>query len=125
MRYLDLITQTLVISITAIVALFGGADLIYAILLAQLVLGPWQLLSSFVSVVLKSNQYKLKALHLLISFTYLVVLHKGRDQFPGTFYMLLLTIPAWSLALYYYFLTAIEVFRRPGGGGKFLPHLSF
>ena len=125
MRYLDFVTQTLVIFITVIVALFGRADLIYAILFAQLVLGAWQIMSSFVSVVIKSNQYKLKALHLLISFTYLVVLYKSRDQFPETFYMLLITMPAWSLALYYYFLTTIEVFRRPGSGGKFLPHLSF
>jgi hypothetical protein len=131
MKYLDLAIQTIIFifGIVMLLVSWGEADWPFAILYAQALLGPWQMISSIVSVIAKAPLYKKKKLHLLLAAIYLMVLYVcGNMSFvsiSGRFFSLLLTVPAWALAIFYFILTWKWVFPRIRKGGNFLPNLSF
>lgn len=123
MKYIDLTIQTLLFlaAIILVGMYFGQHEGAAIILLPQMFLGPWQLMGSLASVLLRTREYELKVPHLAISWIYIVVLVvASRAHVP----MMLLTVPAWMLATYYYVVTW-KVVLHPTHGGKFLPHLSF
>jgi hypothetical protein len=131
MKYLDLGIQT-IIFVFGIVILFvswGDADWPFGILYAQLVLGPWQMISSIVSVITKAPLYRKKALHLSLAAIYLFALfacgNMGSETLVQRFFGVMLTVPAWTLAIFYYILTCKWVLLRKRNGGNFLPNLSF
>lgn len=102
-----------------------------AVLVAQLVLGPWQYLGSLISVVVKAPSAKQKRIHLIVSTIYLLMLYLGTLKhfhgisFPGEVIALTLTVPAWALGIYYYIITWRWTFPKIKRRGSFLPHLSF
>jgi hypothetical protein len=133
MKYLDVATQTIIFA-TGIIILFfswGDADWPMDILLAQLMLGPWQMISSIVSVIGKTPFYRKKRIHLLLAAIYLIVLYayialdSGIIPHSETVSRLMFIVPAWALATFYYALTWKWVFLRKKSVGNFLPHLSF
>lgn len=131
MKYLDLAIQT-ILFVFGIVMLFvswGEADWPFAILYAQALLGPWQMISAIVSVIAKTPLHRKKRLHLLLAAIYLMVLYICGNlsvvSISGRFFSMLLTVPAWGLAIFYYLLTWQWVFPRIRKGGNFLPNLSF
>ncbi len=128
MKFIDFLIQTTLIALTLVFLALTFRENGWAsgLLGMQLLVGAYQVLSSITSVILKTPQYKLKGVHLGISFLYLIVLFAIGDLNPGREITLFLFIaPAWLLAIYYYALTCLSLFRRPKSGGRFLPHLSF
>lgn len=131
MKYLDLGIQTiiLVVGIVILLVSWGEADWPFGILYVQLLLGPWQMMSSVVSVVAKAPLYRKKRLHLFLAIIYLFALyiagHAADDALVQRFFGVAITVPAWALAIYYYILTCRWVFPRRRSGGNFLPNLSF
>lgn len=132
MRFIDLIAQTLILIYGALLLVFMHADQswpIGPILMTQLVLGPWQMTSSVISVIARTNFHKAKRWHCIGASIYLVILYLifntalfQFEQVNGTF---MLTIPAWTFALYYYVITWKGALPGKRHGGSFLPHLSF
>jgi hypothetical protein len=131
MKYIDLIVQTLIFLVIAwnLIFSYSVTDWPMAVLLPQMLLGSWQLLSAFFSVVAKTPLFKLKLRHLCLSIVYLGLLaasctsgHLALTDITNEF---LFMVPAWALGLYYYFLTwkwAVSSQRRHS---SFLPHLNF
>ncbi|MBL0745026.1 hypothetical protein [Chryseolinea lacunae] len=123
MKYVDLAIQTLLFLAAAgvVITHFGAPDWEMGILLVQILLGPWQLLGSLAAVLLRTRQHELKVPHLAISWIYIfVLLVVSRDHVS----VMLVTVPAWLLAAYYYVVTWKVALHRKHDG-KFLPHLSF
>lgn len=131
MKYFDLIGQSLILLFTAghIIYFYSDPQWPVYILLGQLLLGPWQLISSAVSVISKTPFSRQKRLHLKLSLVYLFLLFafvfSNCCTWPAFAIKLFATIPAWSLGLYYYTLTWKWVLPRRRNRGKFLPNLSF
>lgn len=134
MKYLDLIIQTLIFIFGITVLIWFSDEAAWpvnALLIVQMVLGPWQMLSSFASVVLQAGFHKVKRIHLGVSIIYLAVLYVYFYKSPpffnhaGIVAKLLLTVPAWTLAFFYYIVTWKWVLRGRKKRGSFLPHLSF
>jgi hypothetical protein len=134
MRYLDLVIQSLIFifGITALIWFSGdSAWPVNALLIAQLILGPWQMLSSFASAILRAGFHKAKRLHLIVSTIYLITLYVFFNWSPPIFNhndvipKILLTVPAWSLAFFYYIVTWKWVLTHKRKRGSFLPNLSF
>lgn len=127
MKYVDLAIQTLlfVFAIALLILSYdGGEQWYFVILYAQVLLGPWQLLGSLTSILLKTRRYRLKIVHQVLSWIVLLVLYiigsnTGEMPHPA----LLILVP-WMLAFYYYLITWNEVIGKRAQG-KFLPHLSF
>jgi heme A synthase len=134
MRYIDFAVQTLLI-------LFGIGLLVFAasteesypvVLIAQLFLGPWQVISSIGSVSLRGNAYKFKIIHLIGSAVYFAVLFiamwiglKFNYHWNDETVMSYLIIPPWLLAFYYYRITwriAFPIYKK---SSSFLPHINF
>ncbi|MCD9016219.1 hypothetical protein [Parachryseolinea silvisoli] len=133
-KYIDLVVQSLCI----VIASFIGVAVIIAsnphdrdwplgILFIQLILGPWQLIGSLVSVFRKAKSRKLKSIHLFASLLYLAVLIPliQADFANKHTRLLLLTVPAWTLAIGYYSITWRGILKRSERGKGFLPHLGF
>jgi len=91
---------------------------------AQMYLGPWQMLSCIISILTKDKLYTEKKKHFRISIVYLALLAAGfwlasEGYFPYEekpkmlIAILVLTVPAWTLATYYYLITWRIVFTRP------------
>jgi hypothetical protein len=133
MRYVDLTIQTLIMlfALGFLIYTYGEGDWPMSILIAQMILGPWQMTSSFVSIIAKADLWKSKRIHFLISCCYLLFIYACVNvtipelKPSGIIFGLLLTIPAWSLALFYYVITWSTVFPRKKNRGSFLPNLSF
>lgn len=131
MKYLDLVIQTIIFVIGIVILLGTWEDVNwpYGILYAQMMLGPWQMVSSIVSVLTKAPLYRKKRLHLLLAIIYLFALYvcgnADTETLAHRFYGFMLTVPAWALASFYYILTYRWVFPRIRKGGNFLPNLSF
>ena len=130
MRYIDFIIQTLAMLIG--LSVFGYS--IYdprslgLIFFVQMFLGPWQLMSSLVSVITKTPCWKLKVIHLLISIIYLLSIYllvKSDIWHVDSSNELLLIIPAWLLAAFCYMSVWKEIFYKRKRKGSFLPNLSF
>lgn len=131
MKYLDIIFQSCVILVGLIsgISAYGTSDWLGVILITQLVLGPIQLFSSFISVIAKSSFWKWKCWHLILSLIYLLVLIiltnlKGLPD--SEFWSLsIFTVPAWLLATYYYALTWLWILQLKRKQSSFLPHINF
>ena len=132
-KYIDLVVQSLCIFIASFIVVaviiksnpHGNWPL--AILLIQLILGPWQLIGSLISFFRRINFPKLKSIHLLVSILYLVILSQlSSSDFAGEYTLLLFTtVPAWILGIGYYMITWHEILKRSESGKGFLPHLGF
>ena len=128
MKYIDFSVQSilLVAVLVVFIANIGGSDAVRVVLWMQLLVGPWQLLSSVIAVGMRSRLYKLKATHLIISALYLAVLFVLPIQrFTTSTMVIILMAPAWTLALYYYVLTSLATFQKTARQSSFLPHTSF
>jgi hypothetical protein len=130
MKYFDFAIQTLLmlIAVTLLASTFHESDCPLNILIVQLFLGPWQLLSSLFSVLAKSRLYMRKRAHLLLSLAYLVIIWMANDYtdpFPKWVLNFALIVPAWCLALYYYYLSYHAAFDEGRKGSSFLRHISF
>jgi hypothetical protein len=124
MKYIDFIGQSVLLVATLILAVaFGGSG----ILIGQLFLGAMQMLSSAVSILTHAPFRKKKLIHMISALIYLASLalifaSKIFAQTPIA--VILMMIPAWVLALYYYTITwnwALSETNR----SKFLPNISF
>ncbi|MBT1706841.1 hypothetical protein KK062_01330 [Fulvivirgaceae bacterium PWU5] len=130
-KYIDLVIQSLCILIALVAVGIESnphdRDWPLAILFIQVILGPWQLMGSLVSVFRKTKSRKLKSIHLLASLLYLAVLIPllQADFVNKHTRLLLLTIPAWILAIGYYSITWHGILKRSERGKGFLPHLGF
>jgi hypothetical protein len=126
MKYVDLVVQTILI-ILGIVAVFTDR---MGVLMVQMVLGPWQMISCSVSLIAKGPEFKHKRIHFILSCVYLVVffasgvMTKG-SQFSKELMFFLLILPPWSLAVYYYLSTIRVAFPRHRKTSSFLPHINF
>lgn len=133
MRYIDWLAQTLILITGVVLVIFDlhRSDPIPGILIAQLMLGPWQLASSAISVIRKSNLWKYKRIHLLLASCYLILIYVFAHSTISVFensriaWLLFLTIPSMSLAAYYYFLTWKSTFISTTKRGSFLPNINF
>jgi hypothetical protein len=133
MKYLDFTLQTtiLLLTILLVAVSYGELDLPIGILVAQLALGSCQYLSSLISVLVDAPFLKQKKIHLVVSTIYLLLLYVGAQEhfhgisFPAEVILPALTIPAWTLGIYYYIITWRWAFPKIKRRGRFLPHLSF
>ena len=128
MKYVDFSVQSILFAAVLVVfiANIGGIDAVRVVLWMQLLVGSWQLLSSVISVRMRSRLYKLKAIHLVISALYLAVLFiLPIRTFTLSTTLIIHMAAAWTLAIYYYMLTSLATFQRPSRQGSFLPHTSF
>lgn len=130
MRYFDLIGQSLIL-LAFSAGMFGTGqndqDTLMLVFFAQMVLGPWQMLSSLISLLAEAPFHKLKLIHFLTSLVYLLVLALFATQARGgglalTFFAI---APAWTLAIFYYYITCRWAFMRQRKSGKFLPNVFF
>ncbi|MBA4055133.1 MAG: hypothetical protein C0490_10500 [Marivirga sp.] len=126
MKYFDFSVQTILISLTIIVLITSQSGLVPAILTMQILVGSWQILSALFLVISMARFQRLRMIHLLTSVIYLAILPgiMMTNLSPGLMTFLFM-VPAWCLAMFYYIITAITLFKRPYGKGSFLPHLSF
>jgi hypothetical protein len=118
MKYIDFSVQSilLVAALVVFITNIGGSDAVRVLLWMQLLVGPWQLLSSLIAV----------AIHLIISALYLTVLFMLPFQrFTTSTTLIILMAPAWTLAIYYYMLTSLATFQKRARQSSFLPHTSF
>ena len=128
MKYIDFSVQSIlfVAVLVIIITSLGGSDTLLLILWMQLFVGPWQLLSSLISVATRSFKHKLKAIHLAISAVYLMCLFLWPfREFSETTTRIVFMVPAWMLAVYYYILTTLTTFQTTRRQSSFLPHTSF
>jgi len=128
MKYIDFSVQSIlfVAVLVVIMANIVGNDAVRVVVWMQLLVGTWQLLSSVISVGMRSRLYKLKAIHLIICALYLAVLFiLPFRRFTASTTLIVLMAPAWTLAIYYYMVTSLATFQRPSRQGSFLPHTSF
>lgn len=127
MKYIDLAVQTLlfVFAIGLLFISFGeGPHWYFAVLYAQILLGPWQLLGSLTSILLKTRHFKLKIIHQVLSWVVLLGLYIAGIENEGMPQVVLLIVVPLMLAFYYYVITWSEVIGKRAQS-KFLPHLSF
>jgi hypothetical protein len=136
-KYIDLGVQTLCVllaTITLLNRVIGPVpasepiDWRVGIFFAQMILGPWQMLSSGISIFSWSPLRRLKIIHFVSALVYLALLGiifslDGVSEIPWD--NLMMAIPAWILALYYYFLSWCWVIRANTRHKGFLPHLGF
>jgi hypothetical protein len=129
MRYLDFIGQSLIILFFAgwaAIELVSFRTPVLIILMAQLVLGPWQMLSSLFSVLTESPFHRLKIVHFLVAIIYLLILViLSGARVPENILVIAATVPAWTLAFYYYHLTWRWAFMKTTKSGSFLPNIFF
>lgn len=129
---IDLFIQSLLITVGIFSAVLIPFYRSFIILLLQIQagLGVWQLLGSLASIFLKRASGKVKQVHLVSSFLYLIVFVDcfvfGSITNLKAFPIILgFFILPWSLAIFYYFITLkVHRFTKESGHG-FLPHTSF
>jgi hypothetical protein len=128
MKYIDFSVQSLlfIAALVVIIGNIGGSDAVRVVLWMQLLLGPWQVLSSVISVGIRTRMYKLKVIHLIVSASYLSALFFiPFRKFSEVTTLIAFMAPAWTLAIYYYVLTCRDTFQRSTRQSSFLPHTSF
>ena len=75
MKYIDFSVQSLLfVTVLIIIAAKIGDNVAPSLVSMQLVVGAWQLLSSLISVGLRTRLYKLKTIHLVVSVIYVSIL---------------------------------------------------
>lgn len=122
MKYLDVSIQTIIVFVALVALIFSFEEQgwLTPVLVAQFLMGTWQLLSSAISVGMKAPFHKAKKWHLGISLVYLVVLYA-----IGFKFLLIIIVPFWTLAFYYYFITWKWVLHKVKKRSRFLPNLGF
>jgi hypothetical protein len=124
MKYIDFIGQALLLIGTLILAaIFAGTG----ILIGQFVLGIWQMTSSVISVLSNAPFRRKKILHLLSSTVYLIILgiiYSNRIFASTPMAVVLMMVPAWLLALYYFSITWTWAHAETKKS-RFLPNISF
>lgn len=130
MKYIDFSVQAVILLLMVAGFVHDPKAWSMSILIAQMVLGPWQYISSLISVIAKAPFMKQKRRHLIISTIYLLMIYAATQKpyqgvIPSDWVFPAMTIPAWSLALYYFRITCRWTFSKTKSGGNFLPHLSF
>lgn len=128
MKYIDFSAQTILIGATVIIFIttLGQSDWPLAILGMQMLIGPWQVLSALFLTISKARFKRPRVIYLLLSAAYLAVLPViATLRIDREFMLFFFMAPAWSLAIFYYTLTYITLFKKTSRNGSFLPHLSF
>jgi hypothetical protein len=139
--YIDFAGQTilmmgLLLSLGAAIMGVKYDEWLFLLLCAQMYLGPWQMLSCLISILIKSHGYKQKRIHFVIAILYLITLMLGlwfgsqgallfEDETLRIAGILALTIPSWVLGIYYYVLTWHIAFPTYKSHSSFLPHTNF
>ena len=126
-KYIDFTVQSLIMGISLVLILVSirETDWMLNVLVAQLALGLWQFVSSCTSVSLQSSHWKLKRIHMFSSILYLLLLWGSfQADVSYNFVKYFITIPAWSLAIFYYSITW-SVTCQKQRRSSFLPHLNF
>ena len=131
MKYIDFIIQSLIMLGALVFGVVGAVtspDVFAMILMIQFYLGCWQFTSSVISLITRAAHFKAKSIYITMVVIYLLSLYATLNNgFDISHFIIKLywTIPAWSLAIYYYVITWQWVFPKTTGGGKFLPHINF
>ena len=96
------------------------------ILVIQLLLGTYQMISSLLSIGFsKPSAPRRKVIHFAVSTGYLISLMLVSElEFSSVLWSLYLTLPAWSLAIYYFWVSIFPTARQ-GRRSRFLPNLGF
>lgn len=133
-RYIDFTLQTLLF-LAALVTLITAAfapDTIAVVMIVQFFMGVWQVLSCVFSLVAYPNQNNNRrnhivtaALYVLSLFAFPALLNHDLNVIPEWLVIVYATVPAWSLALYYYWITFTRTFPNRIKRGSFLPNISF
>lgn len=134
MKYVDFAFQTIILLLVLLSFMAGlaedgtlGAGGL-ASMYAAMLIGPWQLVSSALSLFAKAPYAKLKRIHLVLSFAYFaamaLLLGFLLPWTPEWLKNTILFVPPVILSLYYYFLTWIWVFQSQARS-KFLPHINY
>lgn len=133
-RYIDYTLQTLLFlaAIATLVTAAFAPDTIAVIMIVQFFMGIWQVLSCVFSLILYPNQNNsrrnhivMAALYVLSLFVFPALLNHDLSIFPEWLIIVYATVPAWSLALYYYWITFTHTFPNRIKRGSFLPNISF
>ena len=125
MKFLDFSVQSLML-VVVLILLVASENPSPDILSMQLVVGSWQLLSSLRSVGLRTRKYKLKTIHLILSAIYLsILLIIPFPELSRSVALIILMVPAWILAAFYYAITCFAAFPKTSRQSSFLPHTSF
>jgi hypothetical protein len=130
MRYIDLSVQSLLFLAGIVLLIVYRHEPMSAIFLIQLLLAPWQMTSSLISLITKAGQWRQKRIHLALSCLCLMIFFVSENSKTILFensnlaYVLFLTIPPMTLAVFYYILTWKWVAERRNKG-SFLPNLGF
>ena len=127
MKYIDFFAQSVMFVVVLIIITAKiGENPAPSMVSMQLIVGTWQLLSSIVSVVLRTRMHKLKTIHLVVSGIYILILFIiPFPELSRTVSLTILMVPAWILAVYYYAITCFATFQHKGRQSSFLPHTSF
>jgi hypothetical protein len=126
MRFADMVVQTLIIVSAIVVAILNGFSFAEPDFLSvQLILGVWQMSSSFLSLIFGIVIPKKKLFHFITSIIYLLTL-MTLAQFTRneSVYYIYLIGPPWVLAAFYYIVT-LKINFPSSRRSKFLPHLGF
>jgi hypothetical protein len=128
---IDFFAQLLLLAVALCFALMMPFNMGYfgIVMLAQFCIGCLQYLSSLVAVILKTDLWNKKRIHLILSTLYLTILFAGMEiqihGIPAAVLMTYVFIVPWALALYYFILTWKLTFASKSSNGGFLPHTSF
>ncbi|HEY8936691.1 MAG TPA: hypothetical protein VIM65_15790 [Cyclobacteriaceae bacterium] len=130
MKRFDFLVQTMLILLGLILGLTSSVNKEFfgMILLIQLLLGPWQIISALFYIGLKTSFKKGRQWHLIISSFYLIIIYALANYFKRPDPLMIkiaLTIIPWSLALLYYYITWRTTFPKQEKSSSFLPHLNF
>ena len=127
MKYIDFFAQSVMfVAVLIIIAAKIGENPAPSMLSMQLIVGTWQSLSSLISVGLRTTMYKFKTVHLVISGIYIsILLVLPFQELSRTLSLIILMVPAWILAVFYYAITCFATFQFKRRQSSFLPHTSF
>ena len=135
MRKFDFIIQTLMILTALILTLAGIITqkevLLFQLLCLQLLIGPWQYISSLIALIINrkhppSLYSKLIAVHFATASLYLLITILITGYLSDGFYQMWIMAIPWLLALFYYILSFLSVRRHhkyDSHKGGFLPHI--
>jgi hypothetical protein len=126
MKYVDVAVQTVGFILATAIPFIGedGGSRIGLLMILQLCLGGWQLLSCVISVLTTRTFRTAKLIGLAALFLYLGIL-RTFSPVSEVLLAILWTVPAWSLAIIYYVITWKWVLAGTGRRGSFLPHINF
>lgn len=127
MKYVDFVVQS-GLMLLALVAL--GYGLVaesspMAVIVPQFYIGIWQMVSALLCLLTRSAGMDLRRLHVGLAIAYLATLTITSNIDNEVFSAVWLTVPAWSLAIFYYRITWRRIWPARQHGGSFLPHINF